>query len=360
MLAVCMPIKAEEVIVIGHRGASGYLPEHTLAAYFVAIQQGADYIEPDLVLTRDGVLVARHENEISGTTDVANRAEFAGRRAVKEIDGERVEGWFTEDFTLAELKTLHARERLPELRPANTRFDGVFEIPTFEEILAMLRAANEQRAIAAKARGLPKPAPVGVYPETKHPTYFKSIGLPLERELLRMLAKFGYRKASDPVFIQSFEVGNLQQLRKQTQLRLVQLVAEKSAPFDWQKDGDRRTYADMLTAVGLAQVARYANAIGPHKELVVSRTPDGSLGKDTGLARAARAAGLDVHVWTIRAENHFLPTNLRSSADPAARGDVAQEMAALLDAGVTGVFADYPDIAVQVRDARSPSASGRQ
>jgi glycerophosphoryl diester phosphodiesterase len=360
MLAVCMPIKAERVVVIGHRGASGYLPEHTLAAYFVAIQQGADYIEPDLVLTRDGVLVARHENEISGTTDVASRAEFAARRAVKDIDGERVEGWFTEDFTLAELKTLRARERLPELRPANTRFDGVFEIPTFEEILTMLRAANDQRAAAAKGRRLPKPATIGVYPETKHPTYFRSIGLPFERELLRVLAKYGYRNASDPVFIQSFEVGNLQQLRKQTRLRLVQLVAEKSAPFDWQQDGDRRTYADMLTTAGLAQVAQYADAIGPHKELVVSRPSDGSLGKDTGLARAARAAGLGVHVWTLRAENHFLPANLRSSADPAARGDVEQELAALLDAGVTGVFADYPDIATQVRDARKPSASGRR
>jgi glycerophosphoryl diester phosphodiesterase len=356
MLAVCMPIKAEQVVVIGHRGASGYLPEHTLAAYFVAIEQGADYIEPDLVVTRDGVLVARHENEISGTTDVANRAEFAARRAVKEIDGERVEGWFTEDFTLAELKTLRARERLPELRPANTRFDGVFEIPTFEEILAMLRGANEQRAAAAKARGLPKPAAIGVYPETKHPTYFRSIGLPFERELLRVLAKFGYRKASDPVFIQSFEVGNLQQLRKQTRLRLVQLIGPSGAPFDWAQSGDPRTYASMLTPQGLAEVARYANAIGPFKELVVSRKSDGASGSDTGLARAARTAGLGVHVWTIRAENQFLPSDLRSSQDLAAHGNVAKEVEALLDAGVTGVFADHPAIAVQVRDARRASA----
>jgi glycerophosphoryl diester phosphodiesterase len=349
MLGWSMPVKGASAIVIGHRGASGYLPEHTLPAYFVAIQQGADYIEPDLVLTKDGVLVARHENEIGGTTDVANRPEFALRKTTKLIDGASVEGWFTEDFTLAELKTLRARERLPELRPANTRFDGAFEIPTFVEVLEMLRDANRQRVAAARERGWRTPAPIGVYPETKHPTYFASIGLPFERELLRVLSQFGYRRASDPVYIQSFEVGNLKALRRKTKLKLVQLVAGEGAPFDLKVAGDTRSYADLLTTAGLTEIARYADAIGPNKELVVSRLDDDSAGVDTGLARRASATGLGVHVWTLRAENHFLPTNLRSSSDPAARGDAATELRALFAAGITGVFADQPDIAVAAR-----------
>ncbi|RYD42197.1 MAG: glycerophosphodiester phosphodiesterase, partial [Sphingomonadales bacterium] len=206
-------------IVIAHRGASGERPEHTLASYKLAIELGADYIEPDLVLTKDGVLVARHENEISETTDVAAHPEFAGRKATKTIDGLEVTGWFTEDFTLAELKTLRARERLPKLR--STEYDGQFEIPTFEEILTFLAEANKGRKI-----------PVGVYPETKHPSYFTSIGLPHEAPLLAMLDRFGYRGRTAPVFIQSFEVGNLMDLRAKSDLPLIQLMDAEGAPAD--------------------------------------------------------------------------------------------------------------------------------
>lgn len=350
MLASLPAMTAEKPVVIGHRGASGYMPEHTLPTYFVAIQQGADYIEPDLVFTRDGVLVARHENEIGGTTDVATRPEFAERRTTKVIDGERLEGWFTEDFTLAELKTLRARERIAELRPANTQFDGVFQVPTFVEVLEMLRDANHQRRVAAQEQGLPMPRPIGVYPETKHPSYFASIGLPFDRELLRVLKRYGYSRASDPVYIQSFEVSNLRALRRKTKLKLVQLVSATGAPFDFTLASDARSYADLLTTEGLAEVARYANAIGPYKELIVSRTADGKLGGDTGLARRARAAGLGVHVWTLRAENHFLPADTRSSTEPTERGNLAAEIRPLLEAGVTGLFADHPDLAVAARE----------
>jgi glycerophosphoryl diester phosphodiesterase len=351
MLAHSIGAAADKPLVIAHRGASGYLPEHTLPAYFVAIEQGADYIEPDLVFTKDGVLVARHENEISGTTDVAERPEFAARRARKTIDGESVEGWFTEDFTLAELKTLRTRERLPELRPANRELDGAFEIPTFAEVLELVRSADEQRAAAARERGLPRPPGLGVYPETKHPSYFASLGLKFDQPLLATLRRFGYSRAADPVFIQSFEVTNLMALRKQTRLPLVQLLAPKGAPYDLVMKGDRRTYADLGTAEGLAGVARYANAIGPYKEMVVSRRADGSQGEPTALVQRARAAGLAVHVWTLRAENAFLPVDLRSSSNPAEKGDAAAELRTLLDAGINGVFADHPDVAVRARDA---------
>src|SRR5580658_10878404 len=196
-------------LIIGHRGASGYVPEHTLASYFLAIQQGADFVEPDLVSTRDGVLVARHENEIGGTTDVESHLEFADRRTTKLIDGVSIEGWFTEDFTLEELKMLRARERIPQLRPANARFDGQFEIPTLDEILDLAHGADVMRAHAARARHEPSPRRVGIYPETKHPSYFAAIGLPLEEPLLATLGRHGYEGAEAPVFIQSFETGNL-------------------------------------------------------------------------------------------------------------------------------------------------------
>ncbi len=336
-------------IVIAHRGASGYLPEHTLPAYFVAIQQGADYIEPDLVVTKDGVLVARHENEISGTTDIAQHPEFADRRTTKTIDGAAVTGWFTEDFTLAELKTLRARERLPQLRTANARLDDAFQIPTFDEVLELVRGADRQRAAAARARGLPPPARIGVYPETKHPSYFARIGLPFDDTLLRSLARHDFKTADDPAFIQSFEVGNLQALRRRTRLRLVQLVAPQGQPYDYTLAKDPRSYLDLLTPAGLQAIAAYANAIGPYKEMIVGRQADGSSGVPTGLAALARAAGLGVHVWTLRAENEFLPVDLRRGSEPGALGDMQSEVRALLDAGVTGIFADHPDIAVAAR-----------
>jgi len=334
--------------VIAHRGASGYVPEHTLAGYFIAIQQGADYVEPDLVISRDGALLARHENEIGGTTDVASHPEFAARKVTKKIDGESVTGWFTEDFTLAELKTLRARERLPELRKANARYDGEFSIPTFDEVLDLVSAADAQRAAIARAAGLPPPPRIGVYPETKHPSYFASLGLHFDQQMLEALNRHGYSKRNDPICLQSFEVANLKALRRRTELPLVQLVAPTGQPFDFTLAGDKRTYLDLMTDAGLAEIATYADAIGPHKWMVVQFGPEGR--KDTGLARRARAAGLGIHVWTLRAENEFLPPELRSSGDAAAHGDLNAEIRALLDAGITGFFSDQPDLAVRARD----------
>jgi glycerophosphoryl diester phosphodiesterase len=337
-------VTARRPLVIGHRGASGYVPEHTLVSYFMAIQQGADYAEPDLVMTKDGVLVARHENEISSTTDVAERREFARRKATKVIDGVTLEGWFTEDFTLAELKTLRARERIPEIRPANARFDGQFEIPTFDEVLGMIRAVDAQRAAAAKKQGLSKPALIGVYPETKHPTYFDDQGLRMDRALLQTLSRHGYEGRKAPVFIQSFEVGNLQRLRKKTQLPMVQLIEATGAPYDFVVAGDARTYADIILPAGLAKVAEYANAIGPSKNLVIPRRDDGPLGAATSLVAHAHEAGLGVHPWTFRADNHFLPRNLRSSTDATQLGHLESEIAAFIAAGVDGFFTDHPDL----------------
>jgi glycerophosphoryl diester phosphodiesterase len=338
----------ERPFVIAHRGASGYVPEHTLAGYFIAIQQGADYVEPDLVITRDGALVARHENEIGSTTDVASRSEFASRRTTRTIDGETFTGWFTEDFTLAELKTLRARERLPQLRAANARYDGAFEIPTFDEVLEMVAAADAQRAAQARVAGKPASARIGVYPETKHPSYFAKLGLSFDDRLLESLNRHGYRNRNDPVCVQSFEVANLKALRRRTDLPLVQLVSPDGQPFDFTLSGDRRSYIDLMSDAGLKEIAQYADAIGPHKWMVVQFGAGKAV--DTGLARRARAAGLGIHVWTLRAENEFLPVDLRSTGDAAARGDLAREIHALLDAGITGFFADQPDLAVRARD----------
>jgi len=335
--------------VIAHRGASGYVPEHTLAGYFIAIQQGTDYVEPDLVITKDGALVARHENEIGGTTDVAMHPEFAARKTTKVIDGESMAGWFTEDFTLAELKTLRARERLPELRKGNTRWDRAFEIPTFEEVLDLVAAADAQRAADARANGLPPPPRIGIYQETKHPSYFASLGLQFDARMLEELTRHGYAKRSDPICLQSFEVGNLKALRAKTDLPLVQLVAPEGRPADFRLAGDTRTYADLMSDTGLKEIATYADAIGPHKWMVVRFDATGA--EDTGLARRARAAGLGIHVWTLRAENEFLPQALRSAGDAAAYGDMAAEIRALLDAGITGFFSDFHDLAVRARDA---------
>jgi len=316
-------------IVIAHRGASGERPEHTLAGYRLAIDLGADYIEPDLVLTKDGILVARHENEISETTDVAAHPEFAGRKATKTIDGQEVTGWFTEDFTLAELKTLRARERLPKLR--STDYDGQYEIPTFEEILTLLAEVNKGR-----------PKPVGVYPETKHPSYFVSIGLPHEATLLAMLDRFGYRGRTAPVFIQSFEVGNLMDLRAKSELPLIQLMDAEGGPAD--RPGT--SYAAMTSPAGLKMVAAYADGIGPNKAMVIPRGALGRLGKPTDLVRDAHAVGLKVHPWTFRRENYFLPLGDKGGVNPAAHGDLAGEITAYLKTGIDGLFSDNPREAV--------------
>jgi glycerophosphoryl diester phosphodiesterase len=324
---------ASPPLVIAHRGASGYLPEHTLAAYWLAIEQGADYIEPDLVSTADGVLVARHENALAvlnldgslreATTDVMDHPAFAGRCRTQPIDGVPVTGWFTEDFTLAELKTLRARERLPSLRPANARFDGMFEVPTLAEIVTLLRRANEGRA-----------RPVGLYPETKHPSHFRALGLPLEPALLD-----GLQGLAAPVFLQSFEVGNLQALAGRTAHPRIQLCELGGHPWD-----DPTPYAEMLSPAGLAHIATYAQGIGVHAEWVLPRR-DGRLQPATRLVAEAHAAGLQVHVWTVRAENHFLPLDHRRGDDPAALGDVAGYLQRLQAAGIDGCFADQAFLA---------------
>jgi len=331
-----------KAIVIGHRGASGYAPEHTLASYELAIEQGADYIEPDLVMTRDGVLIARHENEIGGTTDVAQHSEFAGRKTAKVIDGVTVEGWFTEDFTLAELKTLRARERIPGLRPANTRLDDQLEVPTFDEVLALAQRASAERTDGRR---------IGVYPETKHPSYFDTLGHSMDESLLAALRRFGYTRRGSPVYIQSFEVGNLKRIRKLTRLPLVQLLEAEGAPFDLRSGGESRSYADLLTPAGLAEVATYANAIGPNKNLVIPRNADQSLGTPTKLVANAHAAQLAVHPWTFRIENQFLPANFRSSENVSAPGRLDEEIRAFLAAGIDGFFTDNPDVGVLARDA---------
>lgn len=329
LVAMIAPAHApppDSVLVIAHRGASGHRPEHTLEAYRLAVAMGADVIEPDLVRTRDGVLAVRHENEISGTTDVAAHPAFADRRTTKTIDGAEVTGWFVEDFTLAELKTLRAVERLPELRPESAAYDGQFEVPTLEEVIALAQELGE-------ARG----RPVGLYPETKHPSYFRAIGLPLEEPLVEALYGAGYTSATDPVWIQSFEVENLRRLDEMTSLRLVQLAMPGAAPFD----RPETSYDSMMTPAGLADVAAYADAVGVAKSFVlhpetVAPSP---------LVAEAHAAGLAVHVWTVRAENAFLPPPLRSaSGRPADWGDVAAEVRALTSAGVDGLFTDHPDL----------------
>jgi glycerophosphoryl diester phosphodiesterase len=337
--------------VIGHRGACGYVAEHTLTSYFIAMQDGVDFVEPDLVMTKDGVLVARHENEISGTTDVAQRPEFASRRTTKTIDGIAHTGWFTEDFTLAELKTLRARERIPDIRPGNTRFDGQFQIPTLDEICALVAGVQQQREMTAKQLGLPPPKRIGVYPETKHPTYFQGLGLAMETVLVDTLHRSGYEGRDGSGIIQCFEVSNLEAMRKLTDLPIVQLMEDEGAPFDFVAKGDRRTYRDMITPAGLAEIATYATAIGPHKSQVIPLGADERLGTPTSLINDAHAAGLQVHAYTFRAENRYLPKDLRSSADPNALGDLQRELRAYLEAGLDGFFTDHADYGVRARDA---------
>ncbi len=309
-------------IVIAHRGASGERPEHTLMAYRLAIAEGADVIEPDLVPTKDDVLVARHENEIGGTTDVAAHPEFADRRTTKTIDGQAVTGWFTEDFTLAELKTLRARERLPELRPGNTAYDGQEAIPTLAEVIAL-----------AKEKG------VGIYPETKHPTYFASIGHPTDRLLVDQLHAAGWRDASAPVFIQSFEVANLKRLHGMTKLRLIQLMDGEGGPAD----GAVASYAAMATREGLKAVAAYAYGIGPNKAMLWNGDTPSRLVAD------AHGAGLRVHPWTYRAENQFVRAPFRRGTDAKAHGDVGGEIRAALGQGIDGFFTDFPAMGVAAR-----------
>jgi glycerophosphoryl diester phosphodiesterase len=326
-------------LVIGHRGASGYRPEHTLASYELAARLGADFVEPDLVPTKDGVLVARHEPEIGGTTNVADHPEFAGRKKTVSLDGTPTTGWFTEDFTLAELKTLRAKERLPAVRQENTLYDGLFEIPTFTEIL-------ELRARLSKELG----REIGVYPETKHPTYFAKAGLPLEQRLLDTLNRYGLNRREAPVFVQSFETTNLAQLRKLgLRAPVVQLMSAEGAPFDLVSAGDRRTYADLSTPAGLRGIAAYANGVGPDKVQIIPRNADGTLGRPTSLVADAHAAGLVLHPYTFRAENTFLPNDYQRGTSPNDFGRAIDEQVAYLKTGIDGLFTDQADIGVLAR-----------
>ena len=336
-------------LVFGHRGASGYRPEHTLASYDLAIRMGADVIEPDLVTTRDGVLVARHEPEIGGTTDVADHPEFASRRTTKTLDGVPTTGWFTEDFPLAELRTLRAKERIPQIRQENTLFDGRYQIPTFQQVIDL--AKRESRRYGRE---------IGIAPETKHPTYFRNQGLPLEPALIRTLNANGLNRHGAKVWVQSFEVSNLVALNRSLRVNLVQLTSATGAPYDFVATGDPRTYADLTTPVGLRQVARYADVLGPDKTQIVPRSADGTSQAPTTLVRDAHRAGLDVVPYTFRAENTFLPLELRRGTDPAAYGNFFAELAQFWGLGVDGLFSDQPDIARESRDEFVRSQSVRK
>ncbi|RBY74533.1 glycerophosphodiester phosphodiesterase [Geodermatophilus sp. TF02-6] len=330
---------AEELLVIGHRGAAGYRPEHTLASYELAARMGADYLEPDVVSTADGVLVTRHENEISGTTDVARHPEFADRRTTEVVDGVEVTGWFTEDFTLAELETLRAVERLPEAREENTLYDGLYRVPTLDEVLELREELSRELG-----------REIGVYVETKHPTYFDGIGLSLEEPLLADLDEAGLDHEGAPVFLQSFETTNLRQLDEVVDVPLVQLVSPTGAPYDLVAAGDPRNYADLVSPEGLAEVAAYADGIGPDKNMVIPREADDTLGEPTSLVDDAHDAGLVVHPYTFRNENTFLPADLREGAAPDDYGRAIDEQLAFWATGIDGVFTDNPDTGVVSRE----------
>ena len=342
---------AVKVLVIGHRGAPAQRPEHTLASYGKAIADGADFVEPDLVMTRDGVLVARHENEISDTTDVASHAEFAGRRTTKTIDGHAVTGWFTEDFTLAELKTLRARERLPQLRSA--KYDGEFQIPTLDEIIDFVAAES---AVVGH--------PVGIIPEIKHGSYFQQRGLPMEDRLLAALAAHSYTRTA-PVEIQSFEIANLRYLhgklggaqarRQHPNIRLLQLIdAADQQPWDMVIAGGKLGYGDMMTPAGLREIATYADAIGPSINAIIPLIADGRLGQPTALVRDAHAAGLELHPYTFRPENQFLARDFWRGSDPQTFNEegLVAEIRSYLDAGIDAFFTDDPASGRRALDQR--------
>ena len=318
------------VEVFGHRGACGYRPEHTAASYELAARLGADHVEPDLVPTKDGQLVCRHENEIASTTDVADRPEFADRKTTRTVDGVVRTGWFTEDFTLAELRTLRARERIPDLRPHNAFYDGAFGIPALPEVLDLADRLTQELG-----------RPIGVAPEIKHPSYFRGIGLPVEPALIAELERRGLNRPDAAVAVQSFEIGNLRQLRDPLRVRLVQLIGADGAPQDLRDAGDPRTYRDLATPAGLREIARHADLIAPDVGLVL---PESSIVAD------AHEAGLGVLPYTVRAENAFLPAEFRSGGAPSDHGAVLGYLEALFLQGIDAIFCDHPDVAALVRD----------
>ncbi|MGW2959751.1 glycerophosphodiester phosphodiesterase [Streptomyces sp. NPDC001220] len=328
--------------IIGHRGASGYRPEHTFGSYNLALDLGADIVEAgDLVPTKDGHLVCRHEPEIGGTTDVADHKEFADRRTTKVLDGIPTTGWFTEDFTLAELKTLRAIERIPANRPHNTLYNGHWEIPTFEEVL---KWQDEQTRKRGKQ--------VWIYPETKHPTYFRRLGLGLEERVAKLLRKYGKDKRNSPVILQSFEPTSIQRLNTLLDNPLVVLLsAANTQPYDFVATGDPRTVADLITPKGLREIAGYAQGIGPTLDLVIPKDASGNFTAPSTLVADAHKVGLVLHPYTMRNENPFLPPAYRKGGDVTAYGDVFPVFRTYFETGIDGVFSDNADTAVLARDA---------
>ncbi|MCH7336146.1 glycerophosphodiester phosphodiesterase [Acinetobacter sp. NIPH 2699] len=335
-----------QILVVGHRGASALRPEHTLEAYQKAIDDGADFIEPDVVSTKDGILVARHENEISGTTNVASLPEFADRKTTKVIDGQSIEGWFTEDFTLKELQQLKARERIPEDRPANQNYNDLYAIPTLEQIIELADAHYKKTGKI-----------IGLYIETKHPSFFQKQNLAMEDTLLKTLAKYTYTRDIAPVYLQSFEVSNLKYLKGQLDAhksvkhaQLIQLYDEKTVqPADFVAQNISTTYADMATAQGLKEVAQYANGVGPWKPYIFK---DEAMTQTTSFIPDAHQVGLKVHPYTFRPENKFLPETLKCSTETSKAAERCptgsiKELQLYFKAGVDGVFADDPAIARQ-------------
>ncbi|MCJ1679556.1 glycerophosphodiester phosphodiesterase [Streptomyces sp. APSN-46.1] len=330
--------------VIGHRGASGYRPEHTLGSYQLALDLGADVVEQDLVPTKDGHLVCRHENEIGGTTDVADHPGFASRRTTKSIDGVSVTGWFTEDFTLAELKTLRAKERIPALRQRNTLYDGRWAVPTFEEVL---RWADRE----GKRRG----KRVWLHVETKHPSYFRGLGLGLEEPLARLLRRYGRDGRTAAVFLQSFEPSSVQRLSRLVSApRVVLLSAANTRPWDFELAKDPRTVADLVKPEGLKWIAGFAQGIGPTLDLIVPRDAAGKLGTPTTLVKDAHARGLVLHPYTARNENNFLPAEFRKGTDPAGYGDAFGAFRTYFELGIDGIFTDNPDTGLLAAEAFRP------
>ena len=331
----------ERAAVHAHRGASGYRPEETAAAYELAVEQGADSLEFDLVPTKEGRLVLRHEPEVNGPTDVSDHPELASLRTTKEVDGQSMSGWFVEDLTLSQVRTLRARERVPDVRQANMAYDGKESLLTLEEVLD-LRDRLSRRAGRE----------IAVVPEIKHSTHFHALGFDPEVELLRVLSARGLNRPDAPVWVQSFELTNLQRLRTLGyRARTVFLAAPRGAPVDLASTGDPRDYARLLSAEGLRSLAAArVDAIGPDKSLVVPL--DGErLGTPTGLVARAHAAGLQVFVWTLRADNAFLPESLQTDGHPGELGRADAEVTAYLRAGVDGLFCDQPDVCVRARDA---------
>ncbi|HZX37226.1 MAG TPA: glycerophosphodiester phosphodiesterase [Streptomyces sp.] len=319
--------------VIAHRGASGYRPEHTIGSYQLALDMGAHVIEQDLVPTKDGHLVCRHENDITGTTDVAAHPEFASRKTTKSVDGVSLTGWFTEDFTLAELKTLRAKERIPGIRQENTLYDGRWTVPTFEEVLRWAEKEGRRRG-----------RPVWLHVETKHPTYFRKLGLGLEERLAKLLRRYGRDRHDSPVFLQSFEPSSMERMaRLVSSPRVVLLWTADDRPWDFREAGDPRTVADLVKPEGLKWIAGFAQGIGPVLDLIIPKDATGKLGKPTSLVRDAHAKGLILHPYTMRNENAFLPADFRRGTDPNAYGDAFGAFKVYFETGIDGIFTDNAD-----------------